>query len=228
MKLSYYNDQFDLKRDDLVYVDGKLEGLQGRVLEINYNFKIKLSDYKKVIAVADTDVKGKFYMAGSHFVTFDRNALPVEKAQTGFKAPANPEEEYASGSDDTFYQLDDLTSLKLPNKIADRGIDYYFKNKVRFLCLDGDRGFAVVKGTHPYELEFEYSDGKISNLVCSCYCRGICKHQVATMVQLRELLRIVDENYGELYNESRYFSAVVKGLFLGMVVEGKEKGCFEV
>ena len=45
MTLSYYNDAFDLKVGNLVYVDGKLEGLRGRVVDITYNFKIKLSDY---------------------------------------------------------------------------------------------------------------------------------------------------------------------------------------
>ena len=44
MKLAYYNDQFDLKCGDLVYVDGKLEGMLGRVTEVSYNFKIKVSD----------------------------------------------------------------------------------------------------------------------------------------------------------------------------------------
>lgn len=43
---SYYNDIFNLKHGDIVYVEGKLEGLRGRVVDINYNFKIKLSDYK--------------------------------------------------------------------------------------------------------------------------------------------------------------------------------------
>ena len=43
MALSYYNDLFDLKLGDLVYVDGKLEGQLGRVVEINYNFKIVAS-----------------------------------------------------------------------------------------------------------------------------------------------------------------------------------------
>lgn len=42
MSLAYYNDQFDLKIGDLVYVDGKLEGQLGRVTEITYNFKIKI------------------------------------------------------------------------------------------------------------------------------------------------------------------------------------------
>ena len=45
MTLSYYNDLFDLKVGDIVFVEGKLEGLRGRVVDVTYNFKIKLSDY---------------------------------------------------------------------------------------------------------------------------------------------------------------------------------------
>ena len=67
---TYYNDRFDLHEGDLVYVEGKLEGVRGRVVEVSYNFRIKLADYKRVIAVADTAVHGEFYVAGSHFVTF--------------------------------------------------------------------------------------------------------------------------------------------------------------
>ena len=99
--LSYYNDLFDLHPGDLVYVDGKLEGHRGRVTDVNYNFKIKVSDYKRVIAVVDTTVNGQFFMAGSHFVTFDRAALPANKAVTWFKAPAKEGEEIVSGSDDS-------------------------------------------------------------------------------------------------------------------------------
>ena len=43
--LAYYNDQFDLRPGDIVYVDGKLAGLRGQVTEVCYNFKIKLSDF---------------------------------------------------------------------------------------------------------------------------------------------------------------------------------------
>ena len=77
---TYYNDRFDLHEGDLVYVEGKLEGVRGRVVEVSYNFRIKLADYKRVIAVADTAVHGEFYVARSHFVTFDRAAIPAEKA----------------------------------------------------------------------------------------------------------------------------------------------------
>lgn len=90
--LSYYNELFDLRAGDLVYVDGKLEGLQGRVIEISYNFKIKLSDYKRVIALVDTDVSGEFYIGGSHCVSFDRKTLPYEKAFLWFKAPGKDDD----------------------------------------------------------------------------------------------------------------------------------------
>lgn len=36
MTLTYYNNQFDLHSGDMVYVDGKLEGLLGRVVEVTY------------------------------------------------------------------------------------------------------------------------------------------------------------------------------------------------
>lgn len=77
--LAYYNNQFDLKPGDRVYVDGKLGGQLGTVTSVNYNFKIKLSEYKRVIALVDTDVHGKFFMTGSHFVTFDPKALSLPR-----------------------------------------------------------------------------------------------------------------------------------------------------
>lgn len=36
-KLAYYNDQFDLKCGEMVYVDGAMEGQRGRVIEVSYN-----------------------------------------------------------------------------------------------------------------------------------------------------------------------------------------------
>ena len=51
--LTYFNDQFDLKRGDYVFVDGKLEGIRGIVREVNKNFKIKVAGYKKIICVVE-------------------------------------------------------------------------------------------------------------------------------------------------------------------------------
>ena len=226
MTLAYYNDRFDLHRGDMVYVDGKLEGMRGRVTEVNYNFKIKVSDYKRVIAVVDTNVSGQFFMTGSHFVTFDREALPSSKVVTWYKAPAKENEEFISGSDDTTFRLDDLKGMNVSAGVADRGHDYYMENKVKYICIDGTKGYAIVEGSEAYEVEFEYRGGEISGLTCSCFCSCNCKHEFAAMLQLRETLELIEKNYADEYDRNGYFAAVSKGTLFTFAIDGKETGGF--
>lgn len=222
MNLAYYNDSFDLKVGDWVYVDGKLEGRIGRVTEVSYSFKIKLSDYKRVIAVADTNVKGDFYIAGSHLVTFDRNAIPFEKVITWFKAPES-DEEYVSGNDDSVsFSLDNLSKMNITSDIAERGHDYYTENRVSYVCLDQSRGRAIVEGSENYEIEFDCISGEISNLKCSCFCSYACKHEFAAMLQLRETLNFITENYDDKRKD--YFAAMGKNVFMNTVMNKKETG----
>ena len=224
MTLAYYNDQFDLHRGDIVYVDGKLEGMLGRVTEVNYNFKIKVSDYKRVIAVVDTTVHGQFFMAGSHFVTFDREALPSSKAVPWFKAPAKEDDEFVSGSDDTTFRLDDLKGMNVTAAIAERGHDYYMESRVRYICLDGTKGRAIVEGSQIYELEFECENREIRNLTCNCFCSYPCKHEFAAMLQLRETLELIAKNYESQHKATNYFAAVVKGTLMSFAIDGKDAG----
>lgn len=226
MTLAYYNDMFDLHCGDMVYVEGKLEGLLGRITEVNYNFKIKVSDYKRVIAVADTTVNGKFFMAGSHFVTFERTALPVDKVTTWFKAPTKDDDEFVSGNDDTAFRLDDLSGMKVSATIAERGHDYYIENKVRYISIDGTKGYAIVEGSENYEVEFEYRNGEISQLICSCFCSYNCKHEFAAMLQLKETLELIEKNYVDEYERTGYFAAVNKGTLFSFAIDGKETGGF--
>ena len=224
--LAYYNDRFDLHVGDIVYVDGKLEGQRGRVVEVAYNFKIKVSDYKRVIGLADTEVHGHFFNAGSHFVTFDRVALPQSKIVTWYKAPAKEDDEYASGSDDSSFSLDGLKSMKISAAIAERGHDYYMENRVRYISIDGTKGCAIVEGSEPYEVEFEYRNGEISGLVCSCFCSYNCKHEFAAMLQLKETLEMIEKHYAAQYDETGYFAAVNKGTLFAFAIDGKEAGSF--
>ncbi len=222
--LAYYNDRFDLHRGDMVYVEGKLEGVRGCVTEVNYNFKIKVSDYKRVIAVVDTTVSGRFFMAGSHFVTFDRAALPASKAVGWFKAPVKEEDEFVSGRDDTAFNLQEPGSMNVSSAVADRGREYFMENKVKYVCVDGAKGYAIVEGSEAYEVEFEYRDGQISALTCSCFCSYICKHEFAAMLQLRETLELIEKNYADEYERTGYFAAVSKGTLFAFAVDGKETG----
>lgn len=222
--LAYYNDKFDLQIGDHVYVDGKLEGKQGRVIDINYNFKIRLSDYKKVIGLVDTSITGKLYTANSHFISFDRNVLPVNKIITWFKAPANDDDEFISGNDDAVFNLEDIKGMDVTPAIAERGHEYYLENRVKYICIDNSKGYAIVQGHDPYEVEFEYTGGEIRDLVCSCFCSYNCKHEFAAMLQLRETLELIEKNYSAEFNSSGYFAAVSKEILFNFAIAGKKTG----
>ena len=226
MTLAYYNDRFDLHRGDLVYVDGKLEGMRGRVVDVNYNFRIDLADYKHVIAVADTSVSGRFILAGSHLVTFDRAAIPRRKVVSWFKAPPKPDTKYVSGSDESSFPLRELHRMRIDIAVAERGQAYYAENRVRYLCLDGMKGYALVEGTEPYDVEFVYSDGMIYALTCSCYCVGNCKHEVAAMLQLREIVEEIESDPASAaeYARTGYVAAVSREAFFTYAIDGKKTG----
>ena len=160
-------------------------------------------------------------MAGSHFITFDREVIPYSKVISWYKAPENSEEVYITGNDDNSVTLDDLSALNIKPEIGERGHDYYLNNKVRYLCIDNGHGRAIVEGTKPYEVEFDYIDGKLSGIVCDCFCSYTCKHEVATILQLREIWDYIKENHPE-YGD--YFAAVnMASLFL-FAVDGKKTG----
>lgn len=225
--LSYYNDKFDLHKGDMVYVEGAMEGQRGRIVEVSYNFKIKLSDYKRVIAQVDTNVSGQFNMAGSHFVTFDADALPATQAVRWFKAPENSEDEYIiAEGESTSFPLDDLKQMNIDSAIAERGHNYYMENRVRYICLDNTKGYAVVEGEHTYEVTFTYQDGIVSNLFCDCPCTFTCKHEFATMLQLRETLDLIEKHYTDEYAQSHYFAAIAKSVLFTFAIDGKETGSF--
>ena len=226
MTLAYYNDKFDLACGDFVYVDGKLEGVQGRIVGVNYNFKIKASDYQRVIALVDTNVNGKLSMAGSHFVTFDCETLPKEKILTWFKAPPKEEDEIISGSDDKGFMLEDFDGFNISPIVAERGSRYYKENKVRYINLDGDKGFAIIEGNEAYEVDFEYQNGEIRNITCSCFCNRSCKHEFAAMLQLKETLELIEKNYSEEYESTGYFAAISKGTLFEFAIDNKQKGSF--
>ena len=227
-KLSYYNDKFDLHIGDIVYVDGKLGGIKGRVVEINYNFKIKLSDYKKVITVVDTDVHGKLFMADSHFMTFNSDTLPKEKVKLWFMSPQNEDDEIICGDDESSFGLDDLKEMGVNEDIAKRGYDYYVENKVAYLELNGTEGYAIVEGTKTYEVEFKYEDGKISKLTCDCFCTYKCKHEFSVMLQLKESLEQIKKYFSEEYEQSEYFATIRKGTLFYFAIDGKEGKSFEI
>jgi len=224
--LPYFNDSFDLERGDIVYVEGKLKGLFGRVIDVTYDNDINPYDYKKIIGKADTDICGNFSMTSSYFVTFNPNTLPFERVITWFKSPGDAEDEYII-ADDNFnfpFSLEDLKDMEIEYEAAERGREYYLCQKVIYLCMNGSHGCAIVEGGEPYTVVFEYTNGKIHNILCSCFCRYSCKHEFAAMLQLRETLKNIEERYSSEYEKNGYFAAISKPVFIAFTIDWKEHG----
>lgn len=210
---SYYNDRFDLHNGDLVYVTGKLADLRGRVMEVDYNFHIRLADYQRVIGVADTAVHGTFYALGAYVLTLEQNALPFRQVHSWF-FPPEADGEYAAGhGPGPVYPLDAPAQQAIPSCVAEKGRSYYMENRVAYLSVDGTAGHAIVLGTAPYALTFDYTDGAVSALTCSCYETGLCKHGAAVLLQLREMLETIRKHWPEAFAESGYFAAANKETF---------------
>ena len=74
--------------------------------------------------------------------------------------------------------------------------------------------------------EFEYLNGEIRGLVCSCFCSYHCKHEFAAMLQLRETLGLIFAHYAEEYEKSGYFAAIHKVALFAIAIEGRETGSF--
>lgn len=223
--LTYYNDMFDLKVGDIVFVDGKLENERGCVVEISYTFKIKLSDYKRVVAVADTDVHGKLFMDNCNFYSFDKATLSKEKVRSWFFPPQNDDDEDVVVSfDDTSFPLNALSKMKISENAVERGVDYYREGNVRYVSLDKNKGYAIVDGTHFYEVEFDYNNGEISNLICSCPCSSNCKHNFATMLKLRDCLSYVENVLSNEVEYNGYFASVTKSTMYNLILSMKTTG----
>ena len=94
-----------------------------------------------------------------------------------------------------------------------------------YVELKDGKGRAIVKGTEPYEVEFNFANGDISGLVCNCYCTGACKHEFAVMLQLKETLDIVADNY-KFVDPDDYLAIVNKVVFFENVIDSKTEGTF--
>lgn len=166
---TYYNNLFDLHVGDLVYVDGKLEGKRGKVIDVSYTFKIKLSDYKRVIAKIDTDIYGEFCYVGDELFSFDKNTVPFGKILPYFKAPAKPDEEYVSAKENKFYNLNDLEGMGAYEHTIMVGKSDFNCGEVLYLSVEDGKGHAIVGTDELHEVEFDYKNGMIANITCDCW-----------------------------------------------------------
>lgn len=214
---SYFNDQFDLKAGDLVYVSGCLKGTLGYVESVNYKFKINLADYERVIAHPVIEIHGRYHQIMDMLVSYDTEAIKPDQIRNWVKPPVPEDEEppeFVQGEGYSF-DLEHFTeSDEVEGRIIERAVDYCKNGRVRYLSLRNGIGTAFVEGTTWYEVNFIYKDGVVSDLYCECPYSKLCKHNLAVLIMLKELLKKTD---GE------YFTAVNWGYFMRMLsISGQE------
>ena len=205
---TYYNDKFDLQVDDTVFVEGTMENECGTVRSVLKNFRIRTEDYKKVISVADRSISGILHIDGQLLFSFDPKVIPYSKVRSWFLPQETDPDAYTISVDGIGVPLDDPEKIDAPEYIFERGQNYYNDGCVVYLCVRKGHGRAIVAGGRFYEVEFDYSDNEVRNLICSCPCCFHCKHEVATMLQLKHVLERIDASFSELHRS--YFAAISK------------------
>ena len=195
----------------------------GIVVDVRHQFKVRPSKYERVIAKIDTQLKGEFKIFNRLLLSFDRKSLGKEKISQWFFSPQG-EEPYISTYRPDPFPLDDLTQFPIEHARLERGLQYYKEQRVVYMCIDDRYGYAIVRGSEHYEVEFEYNNGIIEDISCSCYCDGHCKHEFAVLLELQYMLQIVEREFKNEYNKNRYVATIDKDVVWQMSVRWTNKG----
>lgn len=185
----YYNDMFNLKVDDIVYVDGKLAGIPGRVTEVTTKFKVSLDFYKRVLSKLNLEFHGEFKKNFCFMVCNNPVSLNVEQVKTWYFPPKEEKEEFFVGDGYTV-NLDNITACEDFDDVEfSDAVDIVDDGEVKFITIKNGKGYAIVKRNKPHLVEFEYKNGVISNLLCDCIKPGLCDHSLAVCIAVDILIK---------------------------------------
>lgn len=219
----YLCEDIILHEGDHVYVSGKMKDTLGIVVDVRHQFKVRPSKYELVIAKVDTQLQGEFKIFNRLLLNFDRKSLGKEKISQWFFPPQG-EEPYISTYRPDSFSLDDLTQFPIEHARLERGLQYYKEQRVVYMCIDDRYGYAIVRGSEHYEVEFEYNNGIIEDISCSCYCDGHCKHEFAVLLELQYMLKIVEKEFKNEYIKNGYIAMIDKDVVWQMSVRWTNKG----
>ncbi len=220
--LAYYNDKFDLKIGDNVFVEGKFEGKVGEVVEIEYSFKIPLDKYKRVKAQIRKSVSGRWQKMFSVAVSLQEDALPFDEYKTWVFPPKDensPAQEWASAGGYSFVLEDFEQSKFFDGATFEKGFDLLQNGAIKYFSYRAGRCHAIIKGRKYYVVEFDYKDGEVTNLLCDCACASVCKHCAAAIIFFKALShKLMTEAQ---FDENGCITALDFGEFLNIVTKNE-------
>ncbi len=188
---AYYNDRFCLQAGDTVFVSGKLAGRPGTVESVQTHFKIRLSDYERVLSKAEGDLRGHFEALLDKMICGDPDVLPPEMFRTWVLPPEEDAEDILLGQGfrvelDTFEH-----DGEMPESALYKGLDLCKDGRVVYLHVHNGAGTAFLSGDVWREVNFTLANGTVGDLYCDCPYpdNGMCKHMAAVLITLRTLLQ---------------------------------------
>lgn len=215
-ELTYFNDRFDLKPGDRVFVSGKRAGEVGIVNSVTTKFRIKASNYERVIALAQTPINGTYKPVADKMLSYDSNALSSEAFRTWVMPPEEPASE--EEDDEIIYgdgyeiPLDDPHNAEGVDKtVFGRALNYCSSGRIGYISLKDGVGRAYVEGKHWYELDFRIRDNMIEEAYCDCPYPGLCKHLLAVAVTLSVMAQHGDLDLSRdfvLIDADRFFEMI--------------------
>lgn len=183
----YYNDKFDLKVNDVVFVDGKLYGKPGRVVSVTDKFKISLEYYKKVLSVLKLSFHGSFRSVQSFMVCEGETTLTAEQVKSWFLPPAENTEEFIKGKGETVILDEDLPFDDAEFRKAEMIFD---EDRCHFISVVNGTGTALIEGKRGfYTLDFTFENGVISDFFCDCIKPTACGHMAAVSIIMKYLYK---------------------------------------
>ena len=216
LTFSYLSDIEDIQAGDLVMVQGALQGEIGVVKKVKKHFKIPKMEMQWVERVVDREISGAYFRLGEDIVSFDC-VLTAEKFMTlcigkSYKQNNSVGEEEMQLDLEEFEKADAFQN----ELVKIRGKQLYLDNAVKFISLQNGEGKAFVCGGDWYEVDFRYNGEKITYLACDCPCFEDCKHEVALLHKLREILKKLCQ-----YTNNENFVICQHICFSKMTVYGK-------
>ena len=210
--LTYYNDQFNLKEGDVVYVSGKLAGEPGVVTLITTKFCTHTHYFERVLSRLDLTIHGSFTQVGDNMVSFPEIAITPDQFDGWITPPADPlqegeEDEIIAGEGFTV----DINQLEccqeITDAVASRAIDCCEDGRVRYLCIQNGVGRAYVQGQKWYRVDFCFAEGVMTDIYCNCPYPELCKHETAVALTLWKLYQRAE------FCEVRDFMAMDRSTF---------------
>ena len=205
----YYNDRFDLRVGDAVFVSGKMAGKLGLVQSVTTRFKIRLAQYQRVIARPEFRLAGTFEPAAGMMVSRGSGTVPDTALFRSWVRPPEEEDELVSGDGHRFELAQLEASPDVEQARLLRAADYCREGRVRYLRLEGGVGTAFVEGTQWYAVDFRFDGLEVQELYCDCPCPGLCKHELAAALVLRAILEQLPDVSDFTAVEQRFFWHVV-------------------